>query len=207
MLLQSHEGCIRCFPAGRMIRMPDSAHCAPMARSWSVRKSRPAGWVGDDPKRKRPGLHSRQPMAREENHIIPQRQTCGNDQRRASRFQDRRRRNHRTQGWRLASRGSEKRIVLIQQTRSIPFPMKTMNSSKCSILAACIATCSMLTAAGAEENQAKPADRMAWWREARFGMFIHWGIYSIPASDDAWYMPFQEDAQCDIWEIRTAIQS
>jgi alpha-L-fucosidase len=23
--------------------------------------------------------------------------------------------------------------------------------------------------------------RMAWWRQARFGMFIHWGLYSIPA--------------------------
>ena len=23
--------------------------------------------------------------------------------------------------------------------------------------------------------------RMQWWRDARFGMFIHWGIYSIPA--------------------------
>jgi alpha-L-fucosidase len=23
--------------------------------------------------------------------------------------------------------------------------------------------------------------RMKWWREARFGMFIHWGLYSIPA--------------------------
>jgi alpha-L-fucosidase len=23
--------------------------------------------------------------------------------------------------------------------------------------------------------------RMSWWREARFGMFIHWGIYSVPA--------------------------
>ena len=29
-----------------------------------------------------------------------------------------------------------------------------------------------------------PADhdaRMAWWREARFGMFLHWGLYAIPA--------------------------
>lgn len=26
--------------------------------------------------------------------------------------------------------------------------------------------------------------RMAWWREARFGMFIHWGLYAIPAG--AW---------------------
>src|SRR5678816_4410472 len=24
-------------------------------------------------------------------------------------------------------------------------------------------------------------DRMAWWREARFGMFIHWGVYAVPA--------------------------
>jgi alpha-L-fucosidase len=24
-------------------------------------------------------------------------------------------------------------------------------------------------------------DRMAWWRDARFGMFIHWGLYAIPA--------------------------
>jgi alpha-L-fucosidase len=22
---------------------------------------------------------------------------------------------------------------------------------------------------------------MAWWREAKFGMFIHWGVYSVPA--------------------------
>ena len=24
-------------------------------------------------------------------------------------------------------------------------------------------------------------DPLAWWREARFGLFIHWGIYSVPA--------------------------
>lgn len=23
--------------------------------------------------------------------------------------------------------------------------------------------------------------RMAWWRDARFGMFIHWGVYAVPA--------------------------
>jgi alpha-L-fucosidase len=23
--------------------------------------------------------------------------------------------------------------------------------------------------------------RMKWWRDARFGMFIHWGVYSVPA--------------------------
>lgn len=26
-------------------------------------------------------------------------------------------------------------------------------------------------------------ERMKWWREARFGMFIHWGLYSIPAGE------------------------
>jgi len=26
-------------------------------------------------------------------------------------------------------------------------------------------------------------DRMAWWREARFGLFIHWGLYAIPAGE------------------------
>jgi hypothetical protein len=25
--------------------------------------------------------------------------------------------------------------------------------------------------------------RMAWWRTAKFGMFIHWGIYSVPAGE------------------------
>ena len=27
------------------------------------------------------------------------------------------------------------------------------------------------------------ADRMAWWRDARFGMFIHWGLYSVLAGE------------------------
>ena len=24
-------------------------------------------------------------------------------------------------------------------------------------------------------------ERMAWWREARFGLFVHWGVYAVPA--------------------------
>ena len=24
-------------------------------------------------------------------------------------------------------------------------------------------------------------ERLKWWTDARFGMFIHWGIYSVPA--------------------------
>jgi len=32
----------------------------------------------------------------------------------------------------------------------------------------------------AADDAASRAD-MGWWREARFGMFIHWGVYSVPA--------------------------
>jgi alpha-L-fucosidase len=41
---------------------------------------------------------------------------------------------------------------------------------------------------GPEGETATQRDaRMAWWRDARFGMFIHWGAYSVPA-DGEWYM-------------------
>src|SRR5689334_2599541 len=32
-----------------------------------------------------------------------------------------------------------------------------------------------------QSNDASRDSRMQWWREARFGMFIHWGVYSVPA--------------------------
>lgn len=32
-----------------------------------------------------------------------------------------------------------------------------------------------------QETPAQRDARMAWFREARFGMFIHWGVYSVPA--------------------------
>ena len=33
----------------------------------------------------------------------------------------------------------------------------------------------------ADETPAQRDARMAWWRDSRFGMFIHWGVYSVPA--------------------------
>lgn len=33
----------------------------------------------------------------------------------------------------------------------------------------------------ANETPAQREARMKWWREARFGMFIHWGVYAVPA--------------------------
>ena len=50
------------------------------------------------------------------------------------------------------------------------------------------------------ETPAERDARLAWWREARFGMFIHWGLYAVPAGEwkgqrpDAtgeWIMKFQ----------------
>ena len=34
-----------------------------------------------------------------------------------------------------------------------------------------------------EESSAERDARMAWWRDARFGMFIHWGLYAVPAGE------------------------
>lgn len=33
----------------------------------------------------------------------------------------------------------------------------------------------------ASETKEQRDARMAWWREAKFGMFIHWGVYAVPA--------------------------
>jgi alpha-L-fucosidase len=42
------------------------------------------------------------------------------------------------------------------------------------VLAACGVLAGRLTAESRSDRDA----RMAWWREARFGMFVHWGLYS-----------------------------
>ena len=33
------------------------------------------------------------------------------------------------------------------------------------------------------ESKAEKDKRMQWWRDARFGMFIHWGLYAVPAGE------------------------
>ena len=39
-----------------------------------------------------------------------------------------------------------------------------------------------------------------WYRDAKFGMFIHWGVYSVPAFGSEWYSrnmyPAQSAAGC-----------
>jgi len=33
------------------------------------------------------------------------------------------------------------------------------------------------------ETRQQKDQRMDWWRDARFGLFIHWGLYSVPAGE------------------------
>ena len=35
----------------------------------------------------------------------------------------------------------------------------------------------------AAETLAEKSQRMAWWKEAKFGLFIHWGVYSVAAGE------------------------
>ncbi len=37
------------------------------------------------------------------------------------------------------------------------------------------------TPSWAKETKEQKAERMAWWTHDRFGMFIHWGVYALPA--------------------------
>jgi alpha-L-fucosidase len=49
------------------------------------------------------------------------------------------------------------------------------------LLAILLAGCAATDDAGLEtsaEPEAQVGDRMSWWRDARFGMFVHWGLYS-----------------------------
>ena len=53
----------------------------------------------------------------------------------------------------------------------------------CLIVIALIFRATTLFAQPQIETPAQRDARMQWWREARFGMFIHWGLYSILAGE------------------------
>jgi len=36
---------------------------------------------------------------------------------------------------------------------------------------------------GFSQDSLSANQRLQWWREARFGMFIHWGVYAVPAGE------------------------
>jgi alpha-L-fucosidase len=52
------------------------------------------------------------------------------------------------------------------------------------ILSLCFASLFIWGCRGSNKPPVSEHDvRMAWWREARFGLFIHWGLYAIPAGE------------------------
>ena len=61
-----------------------------------------------------------------------------------------------------------------------------------------------------EENIVKSInEKMSWWRESRFGMFIHWGLYSILAKGE-WVMyidriPVKEYEKLGVSSIPSAL--
>ena len=62
-----------------------------------------------------------------------------------------------------------------------------------------------------EHNDGR-ADRLRWMREARFGLFVHWGLYSVAARhewvkqrerlDDAAYQRYFEHFDPDLYDPR-----
>ena len=44
-----------------------------------------------------------------------------------------------------------------------------------------LTVCQISMAQLPKETDAQKALRMKWWTDARFGMFIHWGLYALPA--------------------------
>jgi len=58
---------------------------------------------------------------------------------------------------------------------------------KAIILAFLLSTVLQMSAQLNKETKQEKNERMEWWTEARFGMFIHWGLYSLPARHE-WVM-------------------
>ncbi len=44
----------------------------------------------------------------------------------------------------------------------------------------------LLAASLTAQGQSDPVDHMTWWREARFGLFIHWGPVSLKGTEIGW---------------------
>ena len=47
------------------------------------------------------------------------------------------------------------------------------------------------------ETEAQKAERMEWFAKAKFGVFIHWGIYAVKGVSESWsfynsYLPYDE---------------
>jgi len=60
------------------------------------------------------------------------------------------------------------------------------------LVSVALVVCGSVFAQPAKESKEQLDARTKWWREARFGMFIHWGIYAVPADTGEWYLSNKE---------------
>ena len=59
--------------------------------------------------------------------------------------------------------------------------MKTKTFTITALMAILLIISQMAPAQLPKETEAQKTQRMKWWTDARFGMFIHWGLYALPA--------------------------
>ena len=74
----------------------------------------------------------------------------------------------------------------------------TLKSTLCSLLAIVITTIPYAQNATTTTTN----NKMDWWKDARFGLFIHWGIYSVPAGKFFFNLPdgkYKEDITQGEW--------
>ncbi len=58
-----------------------------------------------------------------------------------------------------------------------------MKPPRSALLAGILALASLVAAAAPPPATLTQDEKMKWFREAKFGLFIHWGLYSIPAGE------------------------
>jgi alpha-L-fucosidase len=59
--------------------------------------------------------------------------------------------------------------------------MKIKTLSTAFLLVVLLIISQLIQAQLPRETEARKIQRMKWWTDARFGMFIHWGLYALPA--------------------------
>ncbi|HSC52756.1 MAG TPA: alpha-L-fucosidase [Phnomibacter sp.] len=59
-----------------------------------------------------------------------------------------------------------------------------MNSTKKYLMAAALGICQCV--AGFSQAKVEDPDKMEWFQNAKLGIFIHWGIYSVNGVDESW---------------------
>jgi alpha-L-fucosidase len=61
--------------------------------------------------------------------------------------------------------------------------MKMLMNWKSLLLGILLSCQTVATTSSPGETPAEHDARMGWFREARLGLFIHWGLYSVPAGE------------------------